>query len=96
MLVSFYIFICFLKLKLIVSKKYYRKFRIQPKRSIATTISHFEEYIECDENYCDKDQQKVPPLKIRKKNKKDFVKVSFLSKVILMNIKLLLFVKSNI
>lgn len=94
MLVSFYIFICFLKL--IVSKKYYRKHRIQPKRSIATTISYFEENIECDENYCDKDQQKVPPLKIRKINKKDFVKVSFLSKVILMNIKLLLFVKSNI
>ena len=47
--------------------------------SIATTRSLFKENIESDKSYCDQDQMKVPPLKIRRTNKKIFtvVKVNF-------------------
>ena len=81
----------YLFLKIISTKNLYSHLeipRIRPKRSIAATKSYFEEDIESDESNCDKGQQKVPPLKIRKKNKNvlHVGKVSFLSKAILMNI----------
>ena len=47
--------------------------------STATTSSFIKENIESDKSYCDQDQMKVPPLKIRRINDNFFtvVKVNF-------------------